>query len=326
MSEEDSVFEYIWYEENKDDILDQVNKFESITREIERAGFPSVESPDKAEELVNLFYYTAQFAIYYVMRNGDVKNGNVLELSEDEMREKAYFTQYLDKYQRIFKFVIRDIGDSVYNLVCDKLENYLGTEDHVMVFFLNAMEKHKEMHSRRVKTDPGGSRTRDDEILETVNAVTGERYNSMNPDHKVWRMLILNPLPSDEDFNAIDPAEGGREHALAIEVEKQQGTYTIDDPFAIVVTPEWDKLLRAVHSILHMEEYLINYIVGAITDEEWKDIDDGMGWFEAWEYLVGSDFSTVPIQKFSREKKKVPLVVSRMAELRDFLKEMLYIK
>lgn len=319
MSEEDSVFDEIWY----NDVPENVNRFETISKSIQEAPFPPVDSPDKAEELVNIFYYTAQFAIYYIKNNGNVHNADLSDLTDDEMREKAYFIHYLDKYQRVFKYLVQEIGDSVYNTVCDKLEAHVGSQDHVLSYFLEQMEFHKELHSRRVKTDPGGSRTRDDDIIDTYNAVTGEKYNSQNPDHKVWRMLIINPLPSDEDYNAIDPAEGGRDHALAIEVEKHKGNYAIEEPFSIVVTPEWDKLLRSVHCILHIEEYLITYLAGSISNEQWDVIDADMNWFDTWHYLVGEDFANVPIQKFSREKKKVPLLVSRMAELRDFLKEML---
>lgn len=260
------------------------------------------------EKLLYNFYYAIQFVIIFNKLDG---NKPVIDHANDSdtiIREKVYVI-HLDSCYRDFLKMVELLSNNVYSLIRSKA----GTEERIQYIF-DQITRYKELHSRRIKSDPAASRTKTDKVQKTINIITNEQYDHENVDHKSWRMLIFNPLPSDFDTNAIDPKEGGKSHALAIEVEKLKGKYHVPDPFYVVVTTEWDKIFRLIHSLVHFEEYMHTYIIGAVDIEAIKD----MNWKDTWDYLFKEHVS-VPIKNLSREKKKTPQIVSRTAELRDFL-------
>ena len=132
---------------------------------------------------------------------------------------------------------------------------------------------------------------------------------------QTWRMVIMHPLPSDYNHNEIDPKEGGRAHQLAIEVDKIHGTHQIPDPYSIVVTAEFDTILRMLHVLIHFEDYMYNFIVIDI------DLDDLKPdrFADVWVNLF-KEHAKVPIDKLTRETKTSPKIVSNTSKLRDFLK------
>lgn len=273
--------------------------------------------PDNyTERLLYYYYYAVQFAILYHKLDGQKPVLDIVNDSDDVIREKAYY-MHLDNCYREFNSMVEILANNVLGSIKNKIKARSDSENaKTLLYMLDQFVKFKELHTRRIKSDPAAPRTKVDSTASkiTYNLVTGERYNHENEDHKSWRMLVVNPLPSDYDINEIDPKEGGRTHALAIEAEKLKGNYHVPEPFYVVVTTEWDKLCRLVHVLVHFEEYMHSYLIGAFDTTSIIN----MNWKDAWNYLF-KEHADVPIKNLSREKKKTPQIVSRTAELRDFL-------
>lgn len=309
--------------------LDEITTPEEFLRrrkhvsEIGDALFRELPAPpdDYEERILYYFYYTVQFILLYTKLNGVKPVPDVANDSDDVIREKAYFI-HLDHCYKQFNEIIQKMTTIIYNNIHERISKHLEHEkDHLLFKILKDIVIYKEMHSRRIKSDPSASRTKTTNINRTYNLITDEEYDPKNKDHKTWRMLIFNPLPSDFDYNAVDPNEGGREYALIIEVEKINKTYTVPDPFYIVVTTEWDKIFRLLHTLLHFDEYMHTYLIGCLTNEDFEQIEEFSEWKQVWEFVMKEHWD-VPIKNLSREKKKTPNFVSRIAELRDFLKAM----
>lgn len=291
--------------------------------EIGDALFRELPTPpdDYEEKVLYYFYYTVQFILLYTKLNGEKPVPDIINDTDEIIREKAYFI-HLDHCYKQFNEMLQKMTTTIFNLIHEKISNHLEHDkNHLMFKILKDIVVYKEMHSRRIKSDPSASRTKTTHVNRTYNLITDEEYDPENKDHKTWRMLIFNPLPSDFDYNAIDPNEGGREYALTIEVEKLNKTYSVPDPFYIVVTTEWDKIFRSLHTLLHFDEYMHTYLIGCLTNEDFEIIENLSKWKNVWEFAM-KEHSDVPIKYLSREKKKTPNFVSRIAELRDFLKAM----
>jgi len=271
--------------------------------------------PDEGtlEHVLYHFYYSVQFAIVFHKHN-ERPVPDFVNDTDDIIREKAYINHLHTSY-RTFQKLIRALGKNVHQSVLSKINALPPSENRdTLNWFIDQLKIYTELHSRRVKSDPAASRTKTDIIQRTFNVITGEEYNHSNDDHKSWRQLIVNPLPSDYDRNAIDPKEGGKTHELALAVEKLKGNAVVPDPFMVVVTTEWDKFLRMLHTLLHFEDYMHTYLIGCINLDEIEQ----MTWQQAWAHLF-KEHKDVPIKTLSREKKKTPQIVSRTAELRDFI-------
>ena len=279
---------------------------------------------DRPTYLCQLLFYSVKYVLMLFKYDGPLAPHNPVQDAPEITREKFHFEHARDLYTRLFVDEITELGDNIYNLVYDKIEDYLGDEakGHVLIYLLDKLAIFKEMHSRRLKTNPGVGRTKQDMFSVTYNAVTREVYDPKNPDHKNWKTLIFNPNPSDFDYRERDPGEWDLVEKVNREVDKLNGNYNVPDPFSVVVTREFEKLFRILHSALHFLDYFHTYTVGCVTDDEWAAVEELL-WEDTWKHLVGEKFHTKPIEKFSREKKKVPELVSRMAELRDFLKELI---
>ena len=215
------------------------------------------EPEDYLERILFYFYYSVQYLVLFSKTDG-IKPTPDINDSDERLKEIAYFIHLEDSYYK-FNGVIPLIAKSMFDLVNHKLYNHIeknGYDDHPLVFFMKKIIKHKEMHSRRIKSDPAASRTKVDNINATYNSVTQEKYDPNNKDHKSWRMLIINPLPSDYNYKSIDQHEGGEIHEYNVELDKLNGNYNVPDPFFIVVTTEWEKVFRLLHTLLHFEEYM----------------------------------------------------------------------
>lgn len=300
-------------------ILDRKKHVSNIGDKV-AATFPPCPE-DYTEKVIYYFYYSVQFLLFYMKLNGEKPIPDIINDSDDIIREKIYFIIINDFHNEFLK-IIENMKNDIYNLISNRLSIHLQYEkDHGLFQVLKSIVLFKELHSRRIKADPSASRTKNDIVQKTFNIITQEEYDPKNKDHGTWRMLIFNPLPSDFDNNAIDPNEGGREYALTLEAAKLQNTYKVPDPFYVVVTTEWDKIFRMLHTLIHFNEYMHMYIIGTIEPKEIDYIESLEKWEDVWKYAMKEHFD-VPIKNLSREKKKVPNFVSRVAELRDFLKSM----
>jgi hypothetical protein len=277
---------------------------------------------DRLDKLLYYFYYSVQFVLLYTKLDGKKPVPDIFKDSNDTIREKAYFI-HLDHCYKKFNELIKEITNNVYNDIFERVSAHTHNDKkHRIMEIFKYIVVYKEMHTRRIKSDPTATRTKTTETTKTRNIITDEYYDPENKDHKTWRVIILNPLPSDFDPNAKDPNEGddGARNAIMINHLKNQGKDTVPDPFCFVVTTEFDKLLRLLHVLLHFDDYMCMYIVGCLTNEEFEHIDQLEKWKDIWNYVMSPEHAEVPIQNLSREKKKVPEFVSRIAEIRDFLK------
>ena len=295
-----------------DELIRRQTHFSDICREV-YSNIPAPPPDGSLEHLMYLYYYAVQFVIVYNKHDARPVPDFVSD-TDEIIREKAYINHLFLSY-RSFQKQMELLSNNVYRLVRKRLLELAPSENRdTLVWFIEQLGIFTELHSRRIKSDPAASRTKTDVIQRTFNVITGEEYNHHNDDHKSWRQLILNPLPSDLDRNAIDPKEGGKTHELALAVEKLRGKAVVPDPFLVVVTTEWDKLLRILHTLLHFEDYMHTYLVGCINLDEIAK----MTWAQSWSHLF-KEHKDTPIKTLSREKKKTPQIVSRTAELRDFI-------
>ncbi len=294
------------------ELIARQNHFHEICRDV-YSKIPIPPDEGTTEHILYLFYYAVQFTIVFSKHNTrpvpDFINDN-----DETIREKAYINHLHTSYRAFLK-LIDILANNVYRSIRVRVNALPQSETRdTLLWFIEKLGIYTELHSRRIKSDPAASRTKTDVIQRTFNVITGEEYNHNNDDHKSWRQLIVNPLPSDLDRNAINPKEGGKTHELALAVEKLKGKPVVPDPFLVVVTTEWDKFLRMLHVLLHFEDYMHTYLIGCIELEEIEK----MTWQQAWVHLF-KEHKDVPIKTLSREKKKTPQIVSRTAELRDFI-------
>lgn len=301
-----------------DQAIERTREIGEIRKEVFES-FPEIPD-DYIEGIPELFYYATQFIIAYTKLDGENPGYDPYTDSDEIVREKATIDYFCEAFTKLVK-VIEIVGDKVYNSVYDNLEVHVGGDtSHPLIFFLEAIERHKELHCRHLKTDPGVARARSDPVKPTYNAVTGERYDFDNPNHKSWRSLIINPLPSDYNHNNLDPEEGGKEYQILIELEKEQGTYKVAEPFSIVVTREWENIFRCVHSLIHFQDYMFTKMLSCISSDKDWEIITSLSTHDTWKYLLTEEYYNVPIAKLSGGKKKLPAMVAALIEMREMLK------
>lgn len=288
--------------------------------------------PDKSnplQRILFLYFYATQFIILFNKLNGKKPVPQFYD-TDKEIKEKAYFI-HLNTCFNEFIEMMDDIALNIYNKiklgVCAHLGGISEFNLHPISFLLQQVLTYQELHSRRAKLNPSTN------IQDIWNCITCEKYNPNNEDHRLWKILIFVPLHSDFDNEAIDLAEE----------PCQINAPVIPKPFGLIVTNDWDKIIRILHISVYFKDYFFNYINDCIKSEEWKHIDE-LSWNDTWKYLT-KDFgdiektkhdnnektkevlSTIPenvvittINNFSREKKQVPLIIFRISVLRDFLK------
>jgi hypothetical protein len=315
MSEEISSLD----EEEINELLENYDEISDIqtTLEIVYNEFPP-EPLAQEEKILYYLFYAAQYSIFYYLKDGKLSPPQSTD-SNNILREKAIGIHLY----------------SIWNKFCEQIDTY-GEElivkitegvkqrkpKHPLLFFIDELCQHKELHSRRIKGNPALQRTRQeiqrvsDTTAPTKNLITDELYDAKNPRHDQWKWLIVNPLPSDYDENVLDPEEGNLNHL----VSELNGQTRLKNPYCVMVTNEWDKLLRLLHTMLHFESYLNNYMISSISTSQLNELERIERWDEIWHLLLGDEYHDKPIQKMSREKKTNPLLVSRLAELRDLLR------
>jgi len=296
-----SAEQYIILKKHFEDICEQVY-----------LSLPEEPAEDTPEYILYLYYYSVQFVIVYYRLDGKPMPDFIND-TDDIIREKAYVI-HLHRCYRKCLTIIEQLAQKYNMLLRSKIQSYRQGGAQRALWLLDQLMQHKELHSRRIKSDPAATRKKTDKIQKAFNLITDEQYNHENDDHKSWRILIINPLPTDFDINAIDPKEGGKTHELALQVEKLKGQSNLPEPFSVIVSTEWDKLLKVFHVLHHFEDYMHTYLAGCIDLDQIQNMNRQ----ETWNHLFGAH-KDVPIKNLSREKKKTPQIVSRTAELRDFI-------
>lgn len=283
------------------------------------------DEPENVEQRVLFwFYYTVQYLLLFHKTPNEVIDNLCIDGTETyaDALEKAYMMVYRS-YSEKFRLLMRKMADDIYNAWYADVRRR-GHAKGLAAFFPK-LRLHQEVHSRRIKMNPGETRTKTDTEQIAYNLVTGERYNPDNRDHQKWHLIVVNPLPSDYDCNEIDPKEGGLEHQLAIEALKDQGTYDVPEPYMVVVTPEWDTIIRTLHTALHFDDYLVVMLVQNITNEEWREIEKIPCWKDAWAYIVTDAYAKTPIDQLPNKKKENPPIIAKIVQMRNFVMEILKI-
>lgn len=329
-------------EEELQSPLEYAQMLESIHERLKEMykSFPPFPNTNELAQISFLVLYSAQFVILYDLLDGKQSKPSAQD-TQEQLYEKATFI-HLRSLQERFFYICRELAAEFYvNL--ERVIRERGGDDHPLLDALEYLNEHVEMHSRRTKTDPTSQRNPKDfekGHKPVINIVDGSEYQAKPAkvvevvDQQVitekkaynrddccnWRWLTLHPLPSDQDYRKIDPMEGDEGHRIMVQVEQIQGNFECEEPLGFIVSCQWDKLLRLLHTMLHMEEYFVTYMTGAVKDEEYEAMKD-MPWQDAWLLLTGKQFHNKPVEKYSREKHKVPMVVSRVAEFRDLMRE-----
>lgn len=306
-------------EEEEEEEESKINKkIISLGEYEENHFFPDPDENDPQAVLLYAFFYGIHYVIFCHKSEVLPEKPDPVKDSREVFCEKSYMVNCCFYYQK-FQHLISEIAETVYKNVESLIEKRV--KEHPLLFFIQQLPRYKELHSRRIKSDPVAPRTKSNEIIKTYNAVTFEEFEPENRIHKTWHCLILNPLPSDFDQDEFDGQEGGEKNAVIQEVSKLTGEIVIPEPFSITVDFDWDKLIRTLHILLHFEDYMQTYIVSSISENDFNHIQSLSRWKDIWTYLVGDAFANLRIEKFARIKKTIPEIVSRIAELRDILKE-----
>jgi len=285
---------------------------------------------DFQSTILYLYFYSVQFVILFNKLNGVKPIPQLFDDTDEEIKEKAYFMHLNDCFIEITT-IMDTIASTIYKNIKERVSDNLGGiaeyNEHPISFLMEQILMFRELHSRRAKLNPAVTRMKIDTIQNTMNCITCEKYDANNEDHKLWKMLIFNPLHSDYDNDVVDLSEQ----------PYQIPPFEVPKPFFMVVTSDWDKLIRILHICVHFQEYFFSYINECIKAREWETIEN-MSWAETWKFLTKdygnlektreptSDATLVEnvvvttVNEFSREKKQVPLLVFRISVLRDFLK------
>lgn len=317
--EEDSLIAELFDSSDEEEIVDQtkrVEEFYALKNRLEREHFLGEEPEELQECILFWLYYAVQFIILF-----DRFGAHVSLEAPGSMHDKVCFS-IMEGYWEKLLIYVHTITQTLYNDVCNRIERHLGCQEgHPMLILMEKIRQHKELHCRHIKTDPGASRTRSDDVQDTYNSVSGELYDPENHIHKSWAELIFNPLPSDYDEREKDPEEGGEDYKTQIELMKLTGTWRVPEPFCIVVTKEWGEAIQFLHSLIHFEAYIITLITDPLTDEE-RAFIRGTSWDRGWAFLLTEEFQGVPINRLKGGKKKIPHVVANLIALREFFKKL----
>lgn len=270
-----------------------------------------------------MLYYAVQYAIIYHKFDGEIPPLDfVRDLNDPDLLEnKIFYMNCSIAYQNLTDFT-KDIAQYLANVVRSRVP----PTDPICIF-METLFNHQELHSRRLKIDPGNKER------PTYNAVSGERYDSKNKDHKKWRLLFVFPLATDYDSQAIDDVVAAQDETqeLAIKAAKLMGKHNVPEPYGIVVNPEWDKVLRMIHIMHYFTDYLFQYIVSGIDCDLWTSLQH-MDRKDVWSTVLG-EFAELPqmekrdkqspvvlaVHALKKEKKNVPISVFRMSVLKDLL-------
>lgn len=304
-------------------------------------NFPREPIP-KLERLLFWLHYTVQFATFSMTFGKTLGPIDVNDNDEDFLKKATaiHFFQFYKSFMEACQLMA--LGNmfisffllafflkkrlEYYKIIVKSTKAILPPhekDNHIVFELLKAVGQHKEMHSRGIKADAHMKRTKmeiDEDTSPPYNIITKEVFDPNNKAHVKWKSLVFHPLPSDDDYNNIDPVEGDSDYQTLVTLEQIQGEYPVEEPYHVLVTEKWDKLLRHLHTMMWMEEYVHSYIVGGIPDDTFEQMRSKTTWDEAWATATGS-FATKTIDKFSRVKKTTPLIVSRTAEFRDLIKD-----
>ena len=334
-----------------DSIEQRAARMNAIIDQVE-SSMPPV--PDETiPKVLHWLYYSCMCCLYYALKGEDFDWTPQLSDADDLIREKA-FGLYFDRMFRIFMVFADDLDNNFYNMISERIYAHLGRQTRHPIFtYMERLSLHKELHSRRVKADPCLPRTKNEPVgASAINIVTQESYTSQHPrnheqtnDDEVptsstpwrktdkeiqelrnsnstnhrssWKVLIINPLPSDTDENAVDPVERTQDQELLHAVDVVHKEKRDLDPYGVFVTDDWDKLLRTIHGVCHLQLYVQDRMCEAVTEDQLKEMQ-GMPWEQAWKYLAGKHAHKT-ITELSGNKKALPPVIVNLMELRDFV-------
>lgn len=314
-----------------EEVLSKYSKTPQISPE------PRYEERGYINKLYHLYYFSIQHIILFHKYDGNIPKPDIIKDNEDTIREKSYHL-HIHRCYVDFIAIVNELALNVFNTFKQRVSEYLGpdNQDHPILDILNCIPKYKEMHSRRLKMDPSTTRTKSDEVRPTYNSITLEPYDKEIKEHRLLCHVFFVPLPSDFDYKQKDPKEGDHidprkdegVYLNNVKVDILNGNYKIPEPFGYVVCSMWERKIRMFHTLLHFEDYFYTYITEGIIDSQWKVIEK-LSCEETWDYLMDKPLpeprhkNETPyclwIAKLNKEKKTDPVLIYRIAVLRDVL-------
>lgn len=334
--------------DDSEDIVKRIEQMNEIINRVHRE-FPPVPKQEH-ERLMHYLYYAALCCLFSDIKGPDFDWTPQANESEAIITEKA-IGMYLDEMYRAFIKISEHMGDHLF----EKIEAAVYKrfpDGHPVLDLMELINVHKELHSRRIKADPCLPRTKA-EIAgghqAAINIVTQEVYTdhpieeeiapenlkrrtqpwklteeeiaklpeTARKHHSSWKMLIISPLPSDTDENAVDPVYRSQEEEMLHNIDVIQNMETDVESYGIMVTDDWDKLLRTLHGACHFPLYLHDRMVDSITPKERSELTE-LPWKQVWKRLAGP-YANKRITELTGNKKSQPDVIVSLMELRDFV-------
>ena len=131
--------------------------------------------------------------------------------------------------------------------------------DHPLLKVFGFVTQMHEMHIRKPKQSLANVTTcREDATPTCYNVITNAECEW---DRESYSSIIFNPLPSDANYELRDPEEESDQTSrITIDAHKVLGwlesEYDVPEQFCFAVTPNWGKLLRLLHNICHLVDYI----------------------------------------------------------------------
>ena len=229
-------------------------------------------------------------------------------------------------------------------------------DDHPLLFVFKCVTEMHEMHIRHPKQSPASASHVFGEPISHCQNVVNLRSCTFGGVEK-YAEHIFTPLPSDADFKLRDPEEGDDNFRLALKFEKMTNTlpkeYNVSEQFSVILTPEWGRLIRMLHNIFHLYDYINVDVLGVVDKYRRKAVrekypnlvakidvatkskpcdDEKLAallqefethvteiwideeWEKIWETIVTPEYAKEPVSRF-KKAKTAPELVSSIAQI-----------
>ena len=178
--------------EEEDEGVELYTKVQEVTQVHERLK-PFYESfdPEPTDYKQRISYYLYYSALYviFIYTRPDIARPEVTD-SDEELKEKAFGIHYFSIFNK-FMDLMTNLSIDFYASLEKYIRKHSGA-DHPLLAFMQVMNNHKEMHSRRLKGVPDSQRSKEDNGV-VYNSVTGQEYQ-----YDLWKEARTKKIREDE--------------------------------------------------------------------------------------------------------------------------------
>jgi hypothetical protein len=267
----------------------KLTKVEKISRIIESAQkvipekYPNSSSEINGDLLLWAIEYTIFDYIYKISPNLDVTIHN----NSNNLAHWIHLRKSFSEFSQSWENVVGKIKEGFKNDVLNAIGH---DETHPINVVCDSIFNIHELHVRQPKRTPANiatSRQLGESLAVCYNVITHEK--SFENGNKS-AALIFNPLPSDHNYMTIDPKEDD-ELSFMCYAQKITGwldkTYDVPEQFSFIVTKQWGYLLRILHNIFHLLDYLNGDIIHVVDKHMLTIVYKNNGWdLQDIEYFV----------------------------------------